>query len=130
MLYIKALEMHRSIVEWLCSKHVTKTGNFCIHQPSRISTSLVLFSPVALVSILKISSIEHLPPIHPRGGGRETKSFGRETKLVCNALQSSVYYFSYPKSQLTPWPPGDDNPDSSFLIILLSSFSSVSSFIR
>lgn len=84
MLYRKALETHRSTVEWLCSKHVTKTGNFCIHQPSRISTSHVLFSPVAMVSILKISSIEHLPPIHPWGGGRETNSFAREVKLVCN----------------------------------------------
>lgn len=91
MFYLKALEIHRSIVEWLCSKHVTKTGNFCIHQPSRISTSLVLFSLVALVSILKISSIEHLPPIHLQGGGRKMSSFAREAKLVCRALRISVY---------------------------------------
>lgn len=94
MLCIETLEMHRSNVEWLCSKHVTKTGNFCIHQLSRISTSLVLFSHVALVSILKISINQHLSLIHPQGGLGEVggdNSFKKEEKLVCNSLQSLVH---------------------------------------
>lgn len=99
---MQALKIHRSIVEWLRSKHVTKTGHFCIHQPSGITTRLVLFSPVALVSILKISSIEYLPPSHTqrvgagcRGG---TNSFARKEKLV--AMHFKVYStnFFYLKS--------------------------------
>lgn len=80
-------------VESLCTKHTTKPGNFSIHQ-NKIYTCFLLFSPVALVSILNVSSIEHFPPIHLQ---EKEQLLCKKREACILALQSSNHKCPYPK---------------------------------